>query len=55
MTHHESDRVWLIEQEAWGRVVKRGAYVSLVNYSEGGIEFNVYIENDNFIERSTEE
>jgi hypothetical protein len=46
---------WVIDLERWVEIVSPGAYVSLVRYSDKGIEYNVYVENNNLIERDVEE
>lgn len=51
----ERPKVFVLEAGVWGRVLKRGAYVSLVEYNEGGMRYEVYLENDEFIERDVEE
>jgi hypothetical protein len=56
MTHQQTDRVsvYVIEARVWGELLHPGAHTSLVRYSEGGIEYTVYLENDEFIERDVE-
>lgn len=51
MPHH----VWMVSEKVWAELVRRGAYVSLVRYTQDGIEYNVFVENENFIERDVED
>ena len=46
---------WVIDLEVWAEVISPGAHVSLVRYTDLGIEYNVYVENNNLIERDVEE
>jgi len=40
--------VWLTEERAFGRVIRQGAFFSLIAYSQGGIDYEVLMENDEF-------
>jgi hypothetical protein len=38
--------VWLTEERCFGRLIEMGAYFSRIQYILGGVEFDVYVEND---------
>lgn len=38
--------VWIPDLKLYGTIKSHGAFVSLVNYTEGGIDYEVWIEND---------
>jgi hypothetical protein len=42
----EREYVWLEEERKYAILVNRGAFFSLVRYSDGTTDFEVYIEND---------
>lgn len=40
--------IWLIEDRTIGVLIQLGAHVSLVRYAKDGIDYEVYLENDEF-------
>lgn len=42
--------VWLTEERTFGELVSMGAFYSRVRYFKEGIDYEVYIENDEFEE-----
>lgn len=40
--------VWLHEEQCHGSIVKEGAYVSKVRYQKDGIDYEVYVDNEEF-------
>lgn len=44
------DIVWLINNNTLGEVISRGAYASLVQFMHNGIEYKIYMENDEFLD-----
>lgn len=49
---HYQDRVqiiWIISESVYGNIVQEGLYASLVRYQKDGIDYKVYLENDDFI------
>jgi hypothetical protein len=42
--------VWLTEERTFGIRVNLGAYVSLVQYTRAGIDYEVVVPNDEIIE-----
>jgi len=40
--------VWIHEEQVYGVLVSEGAFASLVKYSKDGIEYKVYLENEEF-------
>lgn len=51
MTHKSFQRflVYLPEEDCYGTVVSLGAFFSLVKYSSNGIEYEVFMENEELI------
>lgn len=47
----ENEVVWLIDERTFAHLVKLGAHVSVVRYTRAGIDFEVVIENDEYIFR----
>jgi len=47
----EPEIVWLTEERRYAEIIYRGAYFSYVKYTLGGIEFEVLIENDDYVFR----
>lgn len=41
-----SEIVWLTEERTFARLVKLGAYYSVVTYARGGIDYEVLIDNE---------
>jgi hypothetical protein len=46
MNARSVEYVWLIEERCYGILVNMGAHVSRVKYNTGGIEYEVFISND---------
>lgn len=42
----DKELVWLTEERVPGALVVMGAYFSLIAYVKGGVEYEVWIEND---------
>lgn len=40
--------IWLTEERTYGILVSLGAYVSRVRYTYKGIDYDTYVENDEF-------
>jgi len=51
----DDEVVWLTEERTFGLLLARGAWFSLVQYTRAGIEFEVLIENDEYIFRNEPE
>lgn len=43
--------VWLTEERTYAYLVRRNAFFSLVRYSRGGIDYEIEIENDEYVFR----
>lgn len=43
--------VWLIEERTFAHLLNLGAFCSIVRYTRSGIDFEVVIENDEFVFR----
>lgn len=41
--------VWLTEERTYAHLVKMNAFNSLVRYTRTGIDFEVWIENDEYV------
>ena len=48
MLHRES-LIWIIDERIYGELVTMGAYYSTVRYVRDGLEYEVDLENDEFI------
>lgn len=48
---NEPEIVWLTEVRTYAFLIKRNAFDSLVRYVHDGIEFEVWIENDEYVFR----
>lgn len=47
---YPEDVVWLIEERTFGRIVGGlGAYFTLIRFNSAGMEFEILMENDEFI------
>lgn len=44
----ENEIVWLPEEQVFAFLIKRGAFVSTVQFTRGGIEYEVMVENDEY-------
>lgn len=42
--------VYIPDEDAYGIIVNHGAWASMVSYFDGGLEYIVEMENDEFIE-----
>lgn len=40
--------VWIHEEQVYGTILSEGAFVSLIRYSKDGMEYEVYLENEEF-------
>jgi hypothetical protein len=40
--------IWIYEEQVYGTILSEGAHASLVRYSKDGIDYKVYLENDEF-------
>lgn len=40
--------IWLFEERTFGVLIEMGAYFSRVRYVHGGIDYDIYVENDEF-------
>lgn len=50
MSNREAEVVWLTEERCFGVIVgSLGAYYTNVRYTRGGMEYEVLVENDEFI------
>jgi hypothetical protein len=38
--------IWLQDEQVFGKIIKYGAYVSMVEYTKDGHVFNVIVENE---------
>ncbi len=47
-------KVYLIEEGIFADLVSNGLYASQVKYIYGGVEFDIVVENDEFIELDDE-
>jgi hypothetical protein len=47
-------KVWIIDLEIWGEVISPGFAASLVGYNDMGVRYEVYMDNEDFIERDGE-
>lgn len=47
----EDEVVWLTEERVYGILMARGTWFSMVRYSRGGIDYEVLVENDEYIFR----
>lgn len=47
----EREIVWLTEERRYGELLARGAYFSIVTYTLGGIDYEVLVENDEYVFR----
>lgn len=45
----ENDKIYIPDEDVYGVIINLGAYASLVNYSLGGIEYEVLMLNEDFI------
>lgn len=41
--------IYLTEERVFGSMVRMGAYFSTVNYTKGGNEYEVMVENNEFV------
>lgn len=41
--------IYIPSEESFGRVVDLGAYGSMVNYSVSGIDYTVFMDNEDFV------
>lgn len=47
---HSESLVYLIEEKVWAKIVgAMGAYYSTVTYNKGGIDYEVLVENEDFV------
>lgn len=44
----ENDVVWLHTKRTFGFLIQRNAYYSVVLYTQGGIDYEVEVENDDY-------
>ena len=51
----EDEIVWLTEERVLAVLLARGAYFSIVTYTRAGMEFEVLVENDEYIFREEDE
>lgn len=54
MPQHDSrygwpERAYYVDERVWCSVINRGAYVSLVTYTQNGVGCQVYVENSELI------
>jgi hypothetical protein len=47
-------KVYLIEEGIFADLISHGLYASRIKYIYGGVEFDVMVENDEFIELDDE-
>ena len=40
--------IYIHDEQVYGKIIKEGAFVSLVNFSKDGIEYEIFLENDEF-------
>lgn len=41
--------IWLTTEKVYGNLVSYGAFVSRVCYTVGGMKYDVFVENDEFV------
>jgi hypothetical protein len=51
----KNDIVWLTEERTHAELIKRGAYMSLVRYSRGGYDYEILVENDEFVDEGNDD
>lgn len=49
MSYREGLTIYLTEERVFGTMIKMGAFYSTVNYTKGGNEYEVMVENDEFV------
>jgi hypothetical protein len=42
-------KVYLTEEQVYADLISEGLYVSRVQYSYGGVLFDIFVENDEFV------
>jgi hypothetical protein len=40
--------IYIHDEQVYGKIINEGAFVSLVNFHKDGIEYEVFLENDEF-------
>lgn len=46
--------VWLTDERTYAELVRRGAHASLVRYSHGGYDYEILVENDEFVDEGND-
>lgn len=44
-----NEKIYIPDEDAYGRIITRGAFASLVKYSLGGIEYEIMMLNEDFV------
>ena len=47
--------VWLTEERTFAELIQRGAYLSLVRFTRGGYDYEIVVENDEFVDEGTDD
>jgi hypothetical protein len=47
--------IWLTEERTYAELIRRGAYLSLVRYSRGGYDYEILVENDEFVDKGNDD
>jgi hypothetical protein len=47
--------VWLTEERTYAELMRRGAHFSLVRYSRGGYDYEILVENDEFVDKGNDD
>lgn len=42
------DIIWMIDERVYGEILVHGAFVSFVRYTSKGMDYEVWVENDDF-------
>ena len=42
--------VYIPDEDVYGTIISHGAWASMINYYEGGVEYTIEVPNDEFIE-----
>lgn len=40
--------IYVHDEQVYGKIINQGAFASLVNFSKDGIEYEIFMENDEF-------
>lgn len=48
MAHEHHVIVFILDEQVYGEIINHGAFASLVRFSKDGIEYEIFLENDEF-------